>query len=190
MKRLERVLVYLYQKCHFYDKIVEVSKNEANDTSCHCRRANVDSKLRMSIDVLDTRVVHKGIEDVLYLKYFNAFCINVSDLVKNVERLRGFIPPSSSSLGNSSLDSLDQPNTLSFLRSALQSKNPARLPRECIKRRVFGQAKDPKTVILVVSYILTFEIHGMSLNVEFLNESSPLTNRSNKGVSFNGAVNI
>lgn len=36
----------------------------------------------------------------------------------------------------------------------------------------------------------TFEMYGISLNLEFLKASSPLTKRSNKGVSFRGVFNM
>lgn len=40
------------------------------------------------------------------------------------------------------------------------------------------------------SYTRTFEMYGMSLNLEFLNASSPLMKRSKRGVSSKREFNI
>lgn len=43
------MLFYLYQKCYFYNKIFEVSKNETDYSTCYSRRTNIDINLKVQI---------------------------------------------------------------------------------------------------------------------------------------------
>lgn len=94
------------------------------------------------------------------------------------------LPPSSFFRENSSFEALDLPNKTFVLRSALQSKNPA---KNHLKNVMATRILAVKTSI---GYKCTFEMYGISLNLESLKALSPSMKRANKGVSFRGIFSI